>query len=110
MTANFRILVAQVELLRQQHRAGITPPYGALEDLFDTALMAKQDLVALDAGMRPEPVLGKAAAPATVTPLTFERVADVRLPGSDVARFAKALLDALDRSTVTTVGPRGSWV
>ena len=104
MTANVRILVAQVGVLRQQHRAGITPPFGALDDLFDTARLAEQDLAALDAGLMPPATPRQVVAAPRVTAEVFEAVGDVRLPSADVARFARALLTALDRSMVGAQG------
>lgn len=98
MTGNVRILLAQIAVLEQQHRAGINPLCTELGAFFDTARLARQDIAAIDAGMTPDPCPTR-LAPAVVSRTTFERVADVRIPGGEVARFAKALLDALGRSS-----------
>lgn len=111
ITASIRILLAQIATFEQQHRAGLNPPCSALAEFFETAREARLDVEAIDRGLWPGALQGvrqadAVPAPAPVTKATFERVGDVRLPGGEVARFAKALLDALDRSTVTAVGAK----
>lgn len=66
---DLKTLLDTIDRLRAQHRAGITPAFGDLDDLFDYALRVRVELVANAAGVTP-PV--PAARP--VQPLTLERV------------------------------------
>lgn len=64
-----RQLCAHVAALKQQHRAGITPSYGQVEDLFDFGERLSQ---VLDSGEATPPPLPRCsnescAAPATTT-------------------------------------------
>lgn len=53
MTADLKRLLDTVDQLKAQHRAGITPQYGQLEDLFESAAGVRRDLAAIAAGMVP---------------------------------------------------------
>lgn len=43
-----RLLVSQIRALQRSHRAGITPHYGQLEQLFDTTDVVERQLDAAD--------------------------------------------------------------
>lgn len=51
--ACMRLLVSQVRALQRAHRAGITPGYGQLENLFDTAEVLERQLDRDDAVEKP---------------------------------------------------------
>ena len=107
MTGNLTILLAQIDVLRAQHKAGIVPPFGALDDLFDYAGLVKLDLASL-AGVFDPATAGPAAAPAA-TPLRLDALDESIAVHVDVpiGRVARALLVALGRADadpVTLIG------
>lgn len=53
MTDNIRILLLRLDVLRQQHHAGIAPPAGEIDALFESARLVRQDVEAFDAGLSP---------------------------------------------------------
>ena len=51
MTENIVALVALIDRLKAQHRAGVTPAYGEQDQLFELAAAVKGDIAAHQAGM-----------------------------------------------------------
>ena len=87
-------LLDTIARLKRQHAAGITPPFGELEALFEDAANVQRDLTAVACGLTPpeveQPQRGR---------LTLERVegAPVRMTLS-VGRTARAVLESLPRA------------
>ncbi len=92
MTADLKILLDTIDRLKAQHRAGITPHYGQLDDLFESAAAVRRDLAAIAAGLTPPAarVSGR---------LTLEQVqgAPIRMT-VEYAQAARAVLEALPRA------------
>jgi hypothetical protein len=99
MTNHVRILLVRLQVLETQHRAGITPPFGELEALFDTARLAREDVAAFDHGLTPRELRRSEAIRATDAPTVTDQDAvsvtvDVPLP-----LLAKALLKELQAAS-----------
>lgn len=94
MTADLKILLDTIDQLKAQHRAGITPSYGQLDDLFESAAAVRRDLAAIAAGTTP-PTRRQSE------PLTLERVPSVPIRMTvDSAVMARAVLEGLCASGV----------
>ncbi len=90
MTADLTLLLDTVDQLKAQHRAGITPHFGQLEDLFASAAAVRLDLAAIASGLTPP-------APQRVSgPLTLARVecAPIRMT-VEFGQAARAVLEGL---------------
>ncbi|HVL67176.1 MAG TPA: hypothetical protein VM364_07925 [Vicinamibacterales bacterium] len=86
-----RGLLEVLDRVKAQHRAGITPTFGQIEELFDCAARAREELVALENGMAPP---SRCAAPVSPVPTSFEQAAPVlaRVEGkASVARITVEL-------------------
>lgn len=90
MTADLKTLLDTLDQLKAQHRAGITPHYGQLDDLFESAARVRQDVAAIAAGMTPPP-------PARVPDrLAFEHVACAPIRMTvEYGQAARAVLEGL---------------
>lgn len=44
MNANVRLLISQLRAVQRAHRAGITPPFGELDNLFETVDRVEREL------------------------------------------------------------------
>lgn len=86
-------LLDTIDRLRAQHRAGIQPPFGELDDMFESAAACRAAVAAVAThGLTPPPVLDPAPRRATL-----ERVSDgaeIRIPLS-LGQAARALLEQL---------------
>lgn len=100
MTANIRILLAQIATFEAQHKAGLNPPVTALAEFFDQARLCRLDLQALDRDLvetRPAMRVAHATHATTRWPPVFERIGDRAVP---IAAVARVLLDELGRGEV----------
>lgn len=90
MTADLKILLDTLDQLKAQHRAGITPHYGQLEDLFESAAAVRRDMTAIASGLTPP-------APRPVAaPVTLERVTCTPIRMTvDFGQAARAVLEGL---------------
>ncbi len=98
-TRDVRTLLSTIAALRAQHRAGITPPFGTLENLFEEADTVRRGVDAIDRyHLTPPPVPDVSHLPAAGVARVLERVDDFRFViGSGAA--ARAVLDALPRAS-----------
>ena len=90
MTADLKLLLDTIDQLKAQHKAGITPQFGQLEDLFASAAAVRLDLAAIAAGLTPP-------SPRRVSgTLTLERVecAPIRMT-VEYGQAARAVLEGL---------------
>jgi hypothetical protein len=90
MTADLKILLDTIDQLKTQHWAGITPTFGQLDELFDSAARVRHNVAAIAAGLTPP------APPRASGQLTLEHVAcaPIRIT-VEYGQAARVVLDAL---------------
>ncbi len=101
-----RMLVASIDLLRTQHRAGHTPPFGQVEEMFDIAAQVRDELPALETRLAvPPPSSSSTTRDARLQLESLDGVVKLSLdvPLSRIARAVMAEMHRVDAGTVARV-------
>lgn len=100
MTSNVRILLAQIAVFEQQHRAGLNPPVTALTEFFDQARLVRLDIDALDRGLVADPAPAFSRRGALLERVGVDDDTAVVLRASvPIATVARLVLDELQRAS-----------